>query len=76
MGFTAHQHKKAISRRSASKRDLRGLVCFFSDKRANGKEHVLKIHNLSAVDNGPVVQSIISLTSSLRGRLVKCFTTL
>ena len=25
---------------------------------------------------GPVVQSIISLTSSLRGELVKCFTTL
>ena len=25
---------------------------------------------------GPVVQSIVSLTSSLRGRLVKCFTTL
>ena len=25
---------------------------------------------------GPVVQSIISLTSSLRGQLVKCFTTL
>ena len=26
--------------------------------------------------HGPVVQSIISLTSSLRGQLVKCFTTL
>ena len=25
---------------------------------------------------GPVVQSILSLTSSLRGQLVKCFTTL
>ena len=25
---------------------------------------------------GPVVQSIISLTSSLRGQLIKCFTTL
>ena len=25
---------------------------------------------------GPVVQSIVSLTSSLRGQLVKCFTTL
>ena len=24
---------------------------------------------------GPVVQSIVSLTSSLRGQLVKCFTT-
>ena len=27
-------------------------------------------------DQGPVVQSIVSLTSSLRGPLVKCFTTL
>ena len=27
-------------------------------------------------DQGPVVQSIVSLTSSLRGQLVKCFTTL
>ena len=25
---------------------------------------------------GPVVQSIVSLTSSLRGQLVKCYTTL
>ena len=25
---------------------------------------------------GPVVQSMVSLTSSLRGQLVKCFTTL
>ena len=30
----------------------------------------------SSVYQGPVVQSIISLTSSLRGQLVKCFTTL
>ena len=27
-------------------------------------------------DRGPVVQSILSLTSLLRGQLVKCFTTL
>ena len=27
------------------------------------------------VDQGPVVQSLVSLTSSLRGQLVKCFTT-
>ena len=26
-------------------------------------------------DMGPVFQSIVSLTSSLRGQLVKCFTT-
>ena len=30
----------------------------------------------SYVEQGPVVQSIVSLTSSLRGQLVKCFTTL
>ena len=30
----------------------------------------------SYVVQGPVVQSIISLTSSLRGQLVKCLTTL
>ena len=27
-------------------------------------------------NQGPVVQSIVSLTSSLRGQLVKCFMTL
>ena len=27
-------------------------------------------------DQGPVVQSIVSLTSSLRGQLIKCFMTL
>ena len=29
-----------------------------------------------SVDQGPVVQSILSLTSSLRGQLIKCFITL
>ena len=29
-----------------------------------------------AIHLGPVVQSIVNLTSSLRGQLVKCFTTL
>ena len=28
------------------------------------------------INQGPVVQSIVSLTSSLRGQLVRCFTTL
>ena len=28
------------------------------------------------IELGPVVQSIVSLTSSLRGQLIKCFTTL
>ena len=31
---------------------------------------------VDTLDQGPVVQSIVSLTSSLRGQLVKCFTTL
>ena len=31
---------------------------------------------LEFADLGPVVQSIVSLTSSLRGQLVKCFTIL
>ena len=34
----------------------------------------LRLDGLS--DQGPVVQSVVSLTSSLRGQLVKCFTTL
>ena len=31
--------------------------------------------NLGYNIQGPVIQSILSLTSSLRGQLVKCFTT-
>ena len=34
------------------------------------------IVNGMLIFQGPVVQSIVSLTSSLRGQLVKCFTTL
>ena len=33
---------------------------------------IISIHKIP----GPVVQSIVSLTSSLRGQLVKCFMTL
>ena len=33
-------------------------------------------NSLTVVKQGAVVQSIVSLTSSLRGQLVKCFTTL
>ena len=29
-----------------------------------------------SIDQGPVVQSIVTLTSSLRGQLIKCFMTL
>ena len=40
---------------------------------------ILKILDIGILKNkssGPFVQSIVSLTSSLRGQLVKCFTTL
>ena len=37
---------------------------------------VVKLKLVQIINLGPVVQSIISLTSSLRGQLVKCFTTL
>ena len=42
------------------------------------KQYFIKfITNMYQYDKqGPVVQSIVSLTSSLRGQLVKCFTTL
>ena len=35
-----------------------------------------KNKNIPELEQGPVVQSIVSITNSLRGRLVKCFTTL
>ena len=38
--------------------------------------HVGKFLQTRTQDQGPVVQNIVSLTSSLRGQLVKCFTTL
>ena len=42
-----------------------------------GHTHAVGAVAVSRLDDlGPVVQSIISLTSSLRGQLVKCFTTL
>ena len=37
---------------------------------------VLFLNNIfNSYGQGPVVQSIVSLTSSLRGQLLKCFTT-
>ena len=42
-------------------------------------EHQLlssRSQNIYVSSQGPVVQSIVSLTSSLRGQLVKCFMTL
>ena len=34
------------------------------------------VKDQQAMNLGPVVQSIVSLTSSLRGQLIKCFMTL
>ena len=46
----------------------------------NSFDHLNKVHILDCTDfcshQGPVVQSIVSLTSPLRGQLVKCFRTL
>ena len=39
-------------------------------------DDLLNIDNPYFKGQGPVIQSIVSLTSSLRGQLVKCFTTL
>ena len=44
------------------------------DKSHLGQAAVLILKFLTGL--GPVVQSIVSLTSSLRGQLVKCFRTL
>ena len=38
--------------------------------------HILLIQDSKVADPGQVVQSLVSLTSSLRGQLVKCFATL
>ena len=38
--------------------------------------HSVDFISTEVPDQGPVVQSIVSLTSSLRGQLVKCFRTL
>ena len=39
-------------------------------------ENRLRAMAACSKDQGPVVQSIVSFTSSLRGQLIKCFTTL
>ena len=54
------------------------IVVYFGHKKREQYfwgEKVLKIGMLYKLQ-GPVVQSIVSLTSSLRGQLVKCFRTL
>ena len=50
----------------SGKSDQRGILVEWLDVLCYGAES----------HQGPVVQSIVSLTSSLRGQLVKCFTTL
>ena len=40
------------------------------------KEFKLRVSKMKIVELGQVVQSIVSLTSWLRGQLVKCFRTL
>ena len=55
-----------------SKQDVTKLSPF-GDERTNMAVYLTALlHKF----NGPVVQNIVSLTSSLRGQLVKCFTTL
>ena len=45
----------------------------FFEADINGSKN---LHMNQSRDKGPVVQSIVSLTSLLRGQLVKCFTAL
>ena len=59
--------------------DLVGL--FWKDKNhiiANFQrtDSVISCHSREGKSQEPVVQSIVSLTTSLRGQLLKCFTTL
>ena len=62
-------------------------ICIFAINQARHDQLILEKREKSAVNmaflvcfhlavQGPVVQSIVSLTSSLRGQLVKCFMTL
>ena len=43
----------------------------------NKKDQCIWLYSRKTLnEQGPVVQSIVSLTSSLRGQLINCFTTL
>ena len=48
----------------------------FGSERVNTDSASFHLIMLCQGNLGPVVQSIVSLTSSLRGQLVKCFMTL
>ena len=52
------------------------VALYILDQRKVPIHEIPCIAMASAEDLGPVVQSIVSLTSSLRGQLVKCFMTL
>ena len=48
-------------------------------KKPLDQGHLIRVNTVCYIISsfhGPVVQSIVSLTSSLRGQLIKCFTTL
>ena len=53
-------------------------LCFTMTSKTVPKCSILKRYLKAGahIDQGPVVQSIVSLTSPLRGQLVKCFTAL
>ena len=52
------------------------LTLLYSVKNAVYQGPVGSKLTTSSVNQGPVVQSIVSLTSSSTGQLIKCFTTL
>ena len=64
------------------------MTCFMNCKRLtleliclnavaqHAEDMVLVSYLKFGLDQGPVVQSVVSLASSLRGQLVKCFTAL
>ena len=55
---------------------MQKLLSFFQQKIFSVfGDKVIKHLTNKHLDLGPVVQSIVSLTSLLRGQLVKCFTT-
>ena len=51
-------------------------LTFSHNSRKMKSEHSTEKVGVEPDNLGPVVQSIVSLTSSLRGQLVKCFMTL
>ena len=58
---------------------MQKLLTFFQQKKKGSDMDIgvkVKLISLSLKKMGPVVQSIVSSTSLLRGPLVKCFMTL